>query len=933
MKKNLLTLLMLTLGVTGVFAGPVDLPTARKAAEGFAHNSLALTAKADETQLVAATENYYVFNFGKEGFVILSNDDVFRPVIGYSDEGVFPTENPSPEMMYYLDNLGEGRQFALRTPLQQSAEVAEEWEMLLGQGQLPSRNGNRGSFYLCTSKWNQNDPYNKFCPTGNGGGRSYAGCVATAMSQVMYYWKYPAHGYGNHTYTHYTYGEISADFASATYDFDNMPNSISNSSPVEQIDAVAYFMYHCGIAVDMDYSPSGSGAYSQDVPDAVLKYFGYSNRCRYYPRDNYSLEDFQNLLKDQFDMGWPCYYSGSDTEGQGGHAFVCDGYDDNDMFHFNWGWGGSGDGYFAIDALDVSGYAFNSGQAVVANYVPSDVLVNTPKAPDYFTAVPNGDEEFSVTLSWTNPTALLSGHELESIDQIVVCRDGAVVHVIDTPTPGEAMTYVDPADLPVMVDYTVYAVCQGIAGRKAHADDINLGPTCTWSFELSSSTLEGWEGAGLNVFNSAGLKVAMMSKDEMDGIRSIEMPQGRVTFTWTAPQDSTDMTLRILDGEEKTVFSYSGPSTLMPTGLFFETVNTCGGQGSDERPTELKAEADGEDVILHWTGIHDPGYGYNVYRDGFLYTMVADTTAFVDAGALVGSHDYFVTAFCVEGETDPSNIVSATLEIDTVPAPRNFDYEILENGRTQLNWEAPEDATGLAGYKIYRKTHDTDYKVIKIVGSNVTSFKDNSGSNPGNRYYYRIVSLYDNGHLESAPARWANHPDLAYVMVNRTHIPSGLTVTEAKSDGRLLLLEWETALLAESYNVYCNGELVAEGVTETQCEVVARDATLWVYQVTGVVNGVESSPSNKACYGNLAVQENGSSALRLFPNPTTGVVTVEAEGLRAVEVYSPTGQRVMSRYAQGNELLLRLDGLKQGVYHLQILTEHGLQSRKVVLIH
>lgn len=932
MKRSLFTLLFLTLGVTGLLANPVGLPKAQQAAEGFAQTTLALTAKTNEARLVVTSESYYVFNFGTEGFVIVSNDDCFRPIVGYSDEGVFPTENPSPEMMYYLNSLSKGRQAALRASIKQSDEVALEWSMLLSQGRLPSRNGNRAAFHLCQTRWNQNDPYNKFCPSGNGG-RSYAGCVATAMSQVMNYWKHPAQGSGSHAYTHYEYGELSADFGASHYDFDIMPISISNSSPVEQIDAVAFFMYHCGIAVDMSYSPSGSGAYSQDVPDAVLKYFGYSNRCRYYSRNAFTLEEFQDLLKDQFDMGWPCYYSGQDTNGQGGHAFVCDGYDDNDMFHFNWGWGGSGDGFFAIDALDVSGYAFNDDQGVITNYVPSEVFVNTPKAPDRFTAIPNGDDEFSVTLSWTNPTANLDGHTLESIDQIVIMRDGATVHVIDTPAPGEAMTYIDPAGLPVMVDYTVHAVCHGMGGRKAHADNINLGPTCSWSVELTSSDPTGWEEAGLNVFNSAGLKVGMVTKDDFEDPRSIDMPQGRVTFTWTAPQDSTDMTLRILNADEEPVFSYAGPSNLMPTGIFFETVNTCGGPGSDECPTQLQAEVEGEDVILHWMGIQDPGYGYNVYRDGFLYTMVADTNHFVDVGAVGASHDYFITAFRVEGETDPSNIVTPIFEVDSAPAPRNFDYEILDNGRTQLSWEAPERSEGLAGFKIYRRTHDTEYKVAKIVGPSATTYKDNSGNVPGTRYFYQLVGLYDNGHVESAPARNAKNPDLGCVMVNRTHLPSGLTLSEVKSDGSRLLLQWEPALLAESYNLYCNGALVVEGITETQVEHVSHDGNLLVYQVTGVLNGVESSPSNKAIFGNLAVQEDSLDGVQLFPNPTTGMVTVFAEGLRAVEVYGLTGQHLLSRNANANELSMRLDGLKQGVYYLKVLTDHGSQLRKVVLIH
>ena len=348
--------------------------------------------------LVKATDAYYVFNMGPSGFVIVSADDNFRPIVGYSDEGVFPTENPSPEMMYYLDNLSRGRQ-ALRGATVADEQVREEWSALLSGEKMAPRNDLRSSFYLVETRWNQNYPYNKMCPRAEGEGRPYAGCVATAMSQVMNFWKYPTHGFGQHSYTYMQYGVISADFSAAEYEFDKMLVSINDQSPAEDIDPIALFMFHCGVSVDMMYGTDGSGAYSQDVPEAVLKYFGYSNCCRLYNRDMYSLKEFQEILKGQFELGWPCYYSGTDEAQNAGHAFVCDGYDSNDLFHFNWGWGGSGDGFFAIDELNVSGYAFNSGQAVVANFVPAEVFLHTAKAPEYFTAVPLGDDDFSVELS------------------------------------------------------------------------------------------------------------------------------------------------------------------------------------------------------------------------------------------------------------------------------------------------------------------------------------------------------------------------------------------------------------------------------------------------------------------------------------------------------------------------------------------------------
>ena len=925
MTKKLLSFLLLLLGISRLAAAPVDLSVARKAGESFVQANFAVTSRGADLRLVMTTSAFYVFNVSSSGFVIVSSDDAFRPIIGYSDEGVFDMENPSPEMMYYLDNISKGRQAALRAAINPDGQVAREWSALLEEGQ-PLIRGNNASFYLVTTRWNQDYPYNKFCPRDGNGARSYAGCVATAMSQVMNYWKYPTHGYGQHSYNHYQFGLLSADFSAAEYDFSLMPASIGEMSPEENIDAIALFMYHCGIAVDMSYGTDGSGAYSQDVPDAVLKYFGYTNCCRLHYRDSYSLAEFQALLRDQFDMGWPCYYSGQDTNGSGGHAFVCDGYDSNDMFHFNWGWSGSGDGFFVIDGLDVSSYAFNSDQGVITNFVPADVFAHTAKAPDAFMAVPNGDEEFSVTLSWVNPTATLDGHPLESIDAMEILRDGEVVHTIENPAVGEAMTYVDPVGKPITVDYSVRFVCQGAGGRKAWVRGVNLGPACDWTIRLTSENDGGWGDGAVTFLNSAGVTIAELTADRGESEYQVEIPQGRLSILWTAPTDSLYLGIEIMDANGLPLFSYQGPSTDMPSGIFYEMVNICDGQGSIGKPTALQAEVVGDDVALQWTGIADPGYGYNIYRDGRFYTIV-DETSFTDVAMATEFHSYFVTAFCKEGETDPSNTVCAI--VDDERAPRNLDYEMLPNGKMKLKWESPENTEGHAGYKIFRKAEGEQYKRIKQVGANSNDFTEGTRVPDGKRYYYMVVAAYPDLDIESSPARSLQHPDLCYVMVNRTHIPSDLVLEQLNETS--LLLQWEPAVLAETYNVYCNGELVAEGLVEPQFEDVVRGEAL-MYQVTGMLNGVESSPSNKAYYGNYAIGENNMADATLYPNPTKGSVTVNMEGLREVKVFNVIGQLVMSRKANGNEMNLELSGLDSGVYYFNIRTDHGNRVQKVVLM-
>ena len=918
-------LLSIFLVVSQIEANPVSQATACKVGEGFVQTAFTTSARSGEIAFVQATDDYYVFNVSASGFVIVSADDRFRPIVGYSEEGVFPTENPSPEMMYYLDNLSQGRQAALRAGLQQEPSVEEEWIDLLEGNPMPSRN-EKAAFHLVQTKWNQGSPYNKFCPHLEGQAHAYAGCVATAMSQVMNYWRYPTHGYGNHSYNSFQYGELSADFAATTYDFDLMPISVYDQSPVENINAIALFMYHCGIAVDMMYSTSGSGASSEDVPQAVLKYFGYTNCCRLVYRDSYLFytEDYIALLKDQFDRGWPCYYSGATEEE--GHAFVCDGYDENDMFHFNWGWGGSGDGFFAIDALNVQSYEWNYEQAVVVNYVPAEVFPLTATAPSSFTAEPSDGLDLSVSLSWVNPSTTLGGAPIEAIDQIVVLCDNKVIHTIDNPTPGEAMTYVDESGRPITVSYSVYAVCQGVMGRRATVGGINLGPTCLWTVNLSSDAEEGWGEGVITVVNSSGKAVAELTSDKGETSRQVEIPQGWVSLRWTAPADSLDIGIEILDSDNQPVFVFNGPSYQLPQGIFFETVNTCGGEGVLLSPSNLTAEADNDNVILTWQGIPNPGYGYVVYRDGLLYDMVSDTTSYTDIGAAQGAHDYRVTAFCFEGETDPSNTVCAVVEDEK--APRNLEAELLENGKVKLIWEGPSTDAQLAGFAVYRKALGEDYKRIKLCNANVTSYTDNFSVDNGQRYYYKVTAMYNRAFEESSPARSLQNPDLLYVSINRSHIPSGLTIEE---QGEQLLLQWEPAILAETYNVYRNGELLAEGITETEYACGA-DGEPSFYQVSGVLNGVESNLSYKAYYASYAIDETETAGLTLYPNPTSGLALVQVDGIREVSVFNLTGQRVFNSQATGQEALLDLRGQKPGVYFVSISTDNGTLVQKLVLI-
>ena len=315
---------------------------------------------------------------------------------------MFPVDNMPDGLRYILNAIIDSR--AGRTGVA-SPQVAAEWQLVANTGRMISRYGNRAGTYLVITKWDQSSPYNLFCPEypGGPGGRCYAGCVATAMSQIMKYWNHPLQGQGSLTYNSggsqgYPYFPgLSANFGETTYDWDNMPISLSNSSTQVQKEAVARLMYHCGVSVRMNYAPDGSGANSQDVPGAISNYFKYTNQSVRRDRGNYSYADWFRMLKEQIDMGWPVYYSGCDasTPTPGCHAFVCDGYDDAGLMHWNFGWGGTGDNFIDFDNIEYSA----SYDACVINFVPVDVYNATPQAPTNFTVTPAANNELKATLT------------------------------------------------------------------------------------------------------------------------------------------------------------------------------------------------------------------------------------------------------------------------------------------------------------------------------------------------------------------------------------------------------------------------------------------------------------------------------------------------------------------------------------------------------
>ncbi len=347
------------------------------------------------TKTIDGQPLFYIFNVSdNEGFVIISAEDNVYPILGYSFEDSY-TDQPgfdATNFNYWMDNYSDQIIYARENALMADELISSTWSQLLVYNPSPESVDNVTP--LLTTTWDQGTYYNELCPSASGGpgGHVWAGCVATAMGQVMKYHNYPEQGTGSHSYNCAGYGNQSANFGTTTYNWSSMPNSVYSSNM-----AVATLLYHLGVSVDMQYSTSGSGAFSSDARDALVNYFNYSSNAQLVSKNSFPIETFENKLKNELNLNRPVYYAGSGSAG--GHAFVCDGYQGSNYFHFNWGWSGYANGYFYLNNLNPGGMQFNQNQSAMF-YVYPEGAATLAGVENFVAEIVNDD----VQLTWDAPT-------------------------------------------------------------------------------------------------------------------------------------------------------------------------------------------------------------------------------------------------------------------------------------------------------------------------------------------------------------------------------------------------------------------------------------------------------------------------------------------------------------------------------------------------
>lgn len=358
MKKIIILLLFTCLAVASTtWAKSIDESQARSIASRFmasqmskSATQLKLATKAQRLNAAPGSEKaaaYYVFTAGSgDGYVIVAGDDRVPQVLGYSDKGTFDVQDVPEAMQELLDSYAE-----------QIDALAS------GATAAPRLTSGAAITPLVHAVWSQNNPYNILLPFRPDGKHAVAGCVATAMAQVMHYWQWPAQPtQAIPAYTTKTLHYYMPELPPVDFNWSEMQDTyLTTDTTSDAALAAATLTLYCAQSVEMDFLEQSSGASTQSIPWKLATYFGYKPSAHGIKRENYTSQEWSDIIYNELAQRRPVIFSGSKRTG--GHAFICDGYDGEGRFHFNWGWNGQSNGYFLINVVnpDAQGTGSASG--------------------------------------------------------------------------------------------------------------------------------------------------------------------------------------------------------------------------------------------------------------------------------------------------------------------------------------------------------------------------------------------------------------------------------------------------------------------------------------------------------------------------------------------------------------------------------------------
>ncbi len=723
MKTKIYLIVFLFMFCLGAMASPVGKERARQIATTFLNNNGARSSELSEVSADAGFDNVYVFTT-ESSFVLVAADDRVQPILGYSLDGKFDTENIPDNMRAWVEDYSDAIRYAINHQTRASDEVTRQWTNL--EMGVDIHRAEVVVEPLIQTQWDQRSPYNMLCPSG-----TVTGCVATAMAQVMKYWNYPSHGIGSHEYA-WNEQTLRADFGATYYDWSNMADTYSSSSTTIQRQAVATLMYHCGVSVNMNYGPS-SGASTAKVADALKAYFNYSPALEHHYRSSYSQEEWINMLKEDLNLHHPIQYHG--TGSGGGHSFVCDGYNSDNYFHFNWGWGGNCDAYYTINNLNPGpggtgsgAYGiYNNSQGAIFGIQPSECAATPPTLLSY---IQDGRQ---VSFYWEAAQGAVSYNLYH--DNCLVGNTTETTYTCTAPY-GIHSYYVRSVDTDNLLSHSSNAntitVDYGmpiITDLEPTVEDNNVNLAWTapdWCYPIDASTIltygndtiksiwsvpyyahryqatdlipyanQNLYKIGIYVLCPGTYTVFVYTRSLNDNPNPNSLgTTAELTYAGTEGWLEIDLPQPVMvDGEndlwvvikQETGQTYPVPSFNLD--VFNENACLVGNSSTSLGYIHYLG---GTEYKISWlirTYLTDGAYTYNLYRNDESIANAIPDPHYTDSGLADGTYTYHLTTNYYGGETSPSNSVTVT-----VPG---LVTQTVELGDT-WTWWTPTVATTLA---------------------------------------------------------------------------------------------------------------------------------------------------------------------------------------------------------------------------------------------
>lgn len=865
MKKLMLVVVMLICSLSTLMAKNISQKEASQIARNFASSQFNSKSGVNNVYTIADNSNnvgIYVFNLAEGGWVMVSAEDGVRPILAYSPEGEYNPANVAPATTEYVGSFIDAINAVRTDHIACPQYVKDEWAMVRQNGCITAEKDGNFVLPLVQTRWNQSAPYNEYVPSIYVGGNSHVpvGCVATAMAQLVRYWEFPISGTGYHSYYcsfdgNPDYGYQYSNFGTTVYDYSLMPFSLSWSNTSAEIDMVARLGRDCGVAVDMMYGPSGSGAYSEKVPSALANYFRYSPDAQIKYKDSYSESTWIDMLKSDINAGRPLYSSGSSSSG-GGHAYVCDGYDENNHMHYNWGWGGSGDGYFAVNALYVSGYSFNQWQAAIFNLHPT----TTCNPPLYLKSSQVGNK---VVLNW-NPNGS---------DSYNVYRNGIQIAANLTVT-----TFTDNTATEGYFEYYVTSNCS--ATSESYESNTVVGITeapsyCNVTVHLLNRSHGGgwgntgtWGGAKLLAVHADGTADTMTWGGSNIYILPFET-NSACSFMWIPGTNDSDCAFEVFYQDGTLVFA----SDVLGVGLVYSFVVDCGstyGYVSEDFETNSFG-ADGWGTNNGWTvtstDSHESSYSMTSNTNNstieFTHSATENSEVSFYAKATSGNIMFFVDGqqqqmttandwndnhFTVGAGTHTYKWKyqgSGSAYVDNVRLPFNgtpvqtpADFTAVSNVTdVELNWEPV--GYNYTGFGVYRNG-----ELIGTTDAATTTWKETVFED--GTFSYNVSAMCGQRESSLTPSQTVN-------IAIPCNVPENLH--EVSVSANAVKIEWDlggTPSVDEDFESYIANEQIA-----LQCH--NNGSTQW----TTFSNAIGSSQDSKV---SAALSASGVKSMRVKDN-------------------------------------------------------------------